>query len=174
MFIIFGGLPGCGKTTLAQRLAVAIKALYLRVDSIEQAIRCSGILVPDRDMGPTGYMAICRIAADNLELGHSVIADSVNPIAVTREAYRAVAKQVGVDFFEVEVVCSDKAVHRHRVETRQCTVEGLTLPGWAQVENLRYDTWDGSPLRLDTSCLPVEHNVATLIAAIANMNRAKA
>src|SRR6516225_11937556 len=39
MFIVLGGLPGSGKSTIAQRLASEIKATYLRVDSIEQAIR---------------------------------------------------------------------------------------------------------------------------------------
>lgn len=91
MFIIFGGLPGCGKSTIAQRLAGQINALYLRVDSIEQAIRSTGILSPDPEIEPAGYMAIYRFAADNLCLGHCVIADSVNPLEITRSAYREVA-----------------------------------------------------------------------------------
>ena len=37
MLIIFGGLPGSGKSTVAQALALRTGACYLRVDTIEQA-----------------------------------------------------------------------------------------------------------------------------------------
>jgi len=36
---IFAGLPGSGKSTIAQLLSKQLKAVYLRVDSIEQALR---------------------------------------------------------------------------------------------------------------------------------------
>jgi predicted kinase len=38
MLIIFGGLPGVGKTTLAKAVAREWEAVYLRVDTIEQAL----------------------------------------------------------------------------------------------------------------------------------------
>jgi predicted kinase len=165
MLIIIGGLPGSGKSTIAQSLSGQINALYLRADSIEQAIRSSGILSPNAEIGPAGYMAIYRVAADNLRLGHSVIADSVNPIEVTRTAYREIAERAGVRFLEVEIICSDEAEHRHRVETRRSTVEGLTLPTWEQVATRRYEAWDRPHLRLDTASLSVEQSVAKIIAA---------
>ena len=101
MFIIFAGLPGTGKSTIAQNVADHLKSIYLRIDSIEQAVRSSGILTPEGDMGPAGYMAACRIAADNLRLGHTVIADSVNPIKITRDAYRDVAERLGIGFWRL-------------------------------------------------------------------------
>lgn len=39
MLIIFSGLPGCGKSTIARALAKRLGAVYLRIDTIEQAIR---------------------------------------------------------------------------------------------------------------------------------------
>ena len=36
---IFSGLPGAGKTTLAERLAKQVSAVYLRIDTVEQALR---------------------------------------------------------------------------------------------------------------------------------------
>jgi DNA polymerase III delta prime subunit len=44
MLIIFGGLPGVGKTTVARELARQIGALHLRIDSMEQAIGHPGWL----------------------------------------------------------------------------------------------------------------------------------
>lgn len=41
MLIIFSGLPGTGKTAIARELAFQIGAVYLRIDSIEQAMRDS-------------------------------------------------------------------------------------------------------------------------------------
>ena len=39
MLIIFGGLPASGKTTIARDLARQLGATYLRIDTIEQALR---------------------------------------------------------------------------------------------------------------------------------------
>lgn len=47
--IIFGGLPGVGKTTIARELARQLAATHVRVDSIEQAIRDSGTLTQPLD-----------------------------------------------------------------------------------------------------------------------------
>lgn len=43
MLIIFGGLPGSGKTSISRHLADKLKAVYLRIDSIENAINNSAL-----------------------------------------------------------------------------------------------------------------------------------
>lgn len=43
MLYIFSGLPGTGKSTLAQYLAKTLGAVYLRIDTIEQAMKDEGI-----------------------------------------------------------------------------------------------------------------------------------
>jgi predicted kinase len=39
MLVVFGGLPGTGKTTRARGLAQRLKATYIRIDTVEQALR---------------------------------------------------------------------------------------------------------------------------------------
>lgn len=126
MLIVFGGLPGIGKTTLASLIAEQRRATYLRVDNVEQAIRASGMLAGD--VGPSGYLVLYALAKANLILGQTVVAESVNSLAITREAWRQVAANASASCMEVEVVCSDPAKHRRRVETRETDVAGLQLP----------------------------------------------
>ena len=73
MLIIFGGLPGVGKTTLAKATARKWEAVYLRVDTIEQALRFSETL--QGEVGPAGYLVAYRLAAENLPIGRTVVAD---------------------------------------------------------------------------------------------------
>ena len=76
MLLILGGLPAVGKTAIATGLARDSKAVHLRIDSIEQALRNSYVTIS----GPEGYVVAYAIAEDNLRLGRTVIADSVNPV----------------------------------------------------------------------------------------------
>lgn len=56
MLIIFSGLTGSGKSTIAQALAKQLSAFYLRIDTIEQAILKAE--EGDREMGPAGYLSL--------------------------------------------------------------------------------------------------------------------
>jgi len=149
MLIVFGGLPGTGKTTLARAFAQERLATYLRIDTIEQALRSSDVLAGD--VGPAGYIVAYALAEANLRLGRIVVADAVNPLAITRDAWRNVAAATNSAIFEIEVVCSDADEHRRRVETRTIDVAGLTRPTWQQVVDRQYEPWDRPRLVVDTA-----------------------
>ena len=131
MLIALAGLPGVGKTTLARELGRALGAVHIRIDSIELAIRESGVTVVSID--DAGYRIGCAVAEDNLRLGQIVIADSVNPWPITRDAWRDVAMRAETDFIEIEIVCSDPVEHRRRVEERLSKPPAESGPTWGGV-----------------------------------------
>jgi predicted kinase len=161
MLVIFGGLPGTGKTAIASELARQLGAMHLRIDSIEQAILDSGVM--SRPINEAGYLVAYAIAEDNLRIGRTVIADSVNPLPVTRNAWLAVANHAGVSAIEVEVACSDTDEHKRRVETRITDIPGLRLPTWQEVVSRAYDPWGREHIVIDTARHSLEQNVRVLL-----------
>ena len=146
-----------GKTAIATELARGIGAVHLRIDSIEQALRDSGVEIS----GPEGYVVAYAVAEDNLRVGRTVIADSVNPVEVTRAAWRKVARRAGTRCVEIEIVCSDRAEHRRRVESRKADIAGHRLPTWQEVCDREYEPWDAD-IVIDTAGQRVEASVAEL------------
>ncbi|OJY74159.1 MULTISPECIES: AAA family ATPase [unclassified Rhizobium] len=168
MLIILGGRPGSGKTTIARALARRLDGVHVRVDTIEQALRNSGML--KSEVGPAGYIVAYGVAGDNLRLGRIVIADTVNPIQITREAWRDVAERAGVLAVEVGILCSDKAEHRRRLETRQPDIEGLTNPTWEEVITQTYDAWDTSVIVVDTAGAETDEIVTKLAERLKSLS----
>lgn len=76
------------------------------------AIRASGVAVVSLD--DASYRAAYAVAEDNLRLGHTVVADSVNPLAITRLAWVEVGRKADVPVIEV----------RACVRTRESTDAG--------------------------------------------------
>jgi predicted kinase len=161
MLIVLGGLPGVGKTSIARAFSKAVSAVHVRIDSIEQAIRASGVTVVSLD--DAGYRAAYAVAEDNLRLGHVVVADSVNPLPVTRVAWQAVARSAEVPLIEVEIVCSDQAEHRRRIEGRLSEGPGIG-PTWEEVVARDYRAWSSTTCVIDTASLTVDEAVARLRA----------
>lgn len=161
LLVALSGLPGVGKTTVARELARVLGAVHVRIDTIEQALRQMG-----REVGIAGYAVAYAIAEDNLRLGQIVVADGVNPVPATRDAWRAVAARAGCDVVEVEIVCSDAEAHRRRVESRVADIPGHPLPTWADVTGHDYQPWPSPRLVVDTAQQSAGAWVESIMAAI--------
>jgi predicted kinase len=161
MLIVLSGLPGVGKTTIAREVARSLAAVHLRVDSIEQALRQSGLAVEGE-----GYVVARAVAADNLRIGRTVVADCVNPWPLTRNEWRGVGEQNGVPVVEVEVICSDESEHRRRVESRVPDIPGHRAATWQEVVERDYWQWDRPRLVVDTGRQSVKECVHAVVAGL--------
>lgn len=151
LLIVFGGLPATGKTTLARELARRLAAAHLRIDTIEQSLKAAGLTA-----GPTGYVIANALAADNLLLGRTVVADCVNPVLASRNGWRETALRCAARLVEIEIICGDLDEHRRRVESRIADIEGLVLPGWEEITSKPYEPWDRDRFVLDTAGTSVD------------------
>jgi predicted kinase len=160
VLIIFSGLPGVGKTTIARELARQIGAVHVRIDSVEQALRASGAVKEPID--DSGYRVGYAIAEDNLRIGRTVIADSVNPLNVTRDAWVEIADRLQVIPVEIEITCDDLNEHRRRVETRTPDIAGFRLPTWDDAASREYQPWNRKHIVIDTSSRTFNQSVDVL------------
>lgn len=173
VLVALGGLPATGKTTLAQRLCVQLPAAYVRIDTIETAIaraegRSGGVHVW---VHPPGYLVGSDVAADQLRHGLDVVAEAVSDVHVARDAWVRAGQAVGAAVLEVEVVCSDVAEHRRRVQGRTSDVEGLVKPSWQQVMDRAYEPWTRDRLVVDTAVLDVDAACRVVHGAVRSLSR---
>ncbi|MFP3449239.1 AAA family ATPase, partial [Pseudomonas sp. SIMBA_067] len=82
-----------------------------------------------------------ELARDNLQLGSTVVTDSVNDLNLVRDSFRDIALSSGVPFLEIEILCSDPEQHRARVENRISDIPGLKVPDWQAVVHSVYEPW---------------------------------
>lgn len=165
LLYIFSGLPASGKSSLAQHLARRQGCTYLRIDTIEHAL----LELLSVQVEGEGYRLAYRLARDTLRLGGSVVADSCNPLELTRREWEQVAKDAGARFINIEVLCSDRGEHRHRVESRPSDIPGMKLPTWDEVTQRRYEPWTAERLVVDTAGMKVEESAEELFSRLRDL-----
>lgn len=161
VLVVFGGLPGTGKTTVARDVAAALQAALLRIDEIDAAMDRAGI-DGSQPIGLATYVVAGAVADSCLRIGTPVVVDAVNPVEAARQGWRELAARTGSVLRVVEVVCSDPAEHRRRVERRTSDIAGFEVPTWADVEAREYDPWTEPRLTVDTAGADVDAVAAVL------------
>ena len=160
---VVGGLPAVGKTAVCRevlRLRAEARPrsrppTWLRIDSIEQALRDTGEMLPGMPAG-AGYYVAAAVARD-------VLIECVNPLPLTRRLWEETASDLGARFLSVELICSDAAEHRRRAQQRGSDIEGLELPGWQEIARRDYAPWPEADLRLDTARLTVTEAARAIV-----------
>ena len=72
-------------------------------------------------------------------------------------------------YAEIEVICSDPAEHRRRVETRLPDIEGLKLPSWEAVVTRDYHPWDTEHIVIDTAGQTADESFSSLLLALSHL-----
>ncbi len=148
--IVVSGLPGSGKSTVAEAIARSLSLPVFSIDPIEAAMWRNGIT--KSQTGIAAYDIAAAEAGEQLRLGLSVVIDAVNPIEAARKTWRKLALDNNASLKIVEVICSDKDIHKMRIETRVRNIPGMPEVTWERVleRKREYEPWHDDHLTLDS------------------------
>src|SRR5215472_7026161 len=158
--IVMSGLPGSGKSTIAQRIAAQLLMPIFSVDPIESAMIEAGIQ-QGFETGLAAYLVAATLASEHLNLGISVVIDAVNAEEEAKHTWRELGRKYGLTPMVLEVVVSNQVLHRRRIQARVRGLHGFSEVTWDQVEARRkkLTPWREPTLRLD-SAHDLDANVA--------------
>jgi predicted kinase len=127
--IVFSGVPGTGKSSLADALGSAVGVPVFAIDWLLGALDPFGGRRLE-ELGMAGYELLTTLALRQLMLGQSVILDSPIEEIPTRQRWTSLAERFGAEMVVIDCICSDPDLHKTRVEGRQ-----RGIPGWHEGGN---------------------------------------
>lgn len=162
--VIFSGLPGTGKTSLACAVASRLKIPLLRIDDIVAFIPEPMRLQAD-PFWETMIGIMLNIAEVQLEIGVSVVIDSVF-MGEDRKIAQEIAKRQNVKFRPIYTYISDEKIWHERVAYRAINANPEDkVATWESIQQQRkwFAPWKiGSALFVD-GISSLEKNIAKVL-----------
>ncbi len=153
--ILFSGLPGTGKSTLAEAIGRDLGVPVFAKDWLEATLMRSELkpTKEEKPLGFAGYELLTILAERQLMLGQSVILDSVAASRTIRRTWLGLAEKYGAYCRVIECICSVETLHRSRLKGRKRGIPGWHELEWSEVERVKqyYSAWDVERLILDTA-----------------------
>lgn len=167
MLVVMAGLPGSGKSTVAEAAAALLGLPVVSVDPIESAILSAGIDA-DQPTGLAAYLVTETIAESMISSVGGVVVDAVNAVEPAREQWVRLAARRGIPIRFVEVVCSDEGVHRARLEARGRQLAHIAEPTWHAVEQSldEWEPWGGESGTVPRITVDSVHPVPVLVEQV--------
>ena len=167
--ILFAGMPGSGKTTLARLVAHQLGVAIFSKDRVQRVLRDHHLA---QENTGDGYYIILDQADEQLGLGISVILDATFPLDHFRTVASEIAARHGARFCPIYCYCSDDDIWRQRMTDRVHYIPGWKPVGWEDVLRMRqyYQPWGDNALMVD-SLNPPRTNIQLVLNAIQNARR---
>jgi predicted kinase len=149
--IVVSGLPGSGKSTIAEAIAAKLHYPIFSADPIESSILKSNIN-RSAETGLAAYFVIQTLASEQLKLAMSVVIDAVSPINEARGMWRELAQKYNAQLIIIECIVQED-LHKKRLQSRVRNMHGLPEVTWDDVEKRKkeYVPWEEERLIVDTS-----------------------
>lgn len=134
--IAMSGLPGVGKSTLAEKIAIELMIPIFSIDPIESAIIKAGI-AKSFETGYAAYLVAEKLAEEQIKLGNSVVIDAANVEKEGQQIWLTCAKRLEMPLIVINCVFKDESKHRSRLEARVRNLHGFDEVTWEQVVERR-------------------------------------
>jgi predicted kinase len=163
--VIFSGLPGTGKSTLAEKLARKLRWPLLRIDDVIGPVPEN----PNIEFWDSKVEILLDLVNTQLALGLDVIVDSVF-MNWDRQHAQELAHKYGARFLPIYVFISDEKIWQARVKARYLAPNNQNAATWEQVQHQRnrFAEWKPETALFIDSVIPQEQNFTRVLDLVMN------